>query len=189
MLFDGGGIYDSTGSSGLALVRRPSPAVPTGYSVDSSAGRFSASPAVGMAGHMENFFLAAYLRDFNRMVPLTSESSVTEGMLEVLSPTVSSRGLATASPIKQPESRRQAKLAVFWGVVAMGSRILGASDEATAKYLTLMRTALRECFDCNDKEVRVLYTIRYVVTVLIMVWDHFGSILLVICWERLGVLE
>lgn len=153
MIFDDGGIYDSTGGSGLALVRRPSLAAPMGYSVDSSAGRFSASPAVGMAGHMENFFLAAYLRDFNRIVPLTSESSVTEGMLEVLSPTVSSRGLATPSPIKQPESRRQAKLAVFWGVVAMGSRILGASDEATAKYLTLMRTALRECFDCNDKEV------------------------------------
>lgn len=161
MLFDEGGVYDSTGGSGLALVRRHSAAAPMGYSVDSSVGRFSASSAVGMAGHMENFFLAAYLRDFNRMVPLTTESSVTEGMLEVLSPTVSSRGLATASPIKQPESRRQAKLAVFWGVVAMGSRILGASDEATAKYLTLMRTALRECFDCNDKEVSFMRSFVY----------------------------
>eukprot|EP00752_Nemacystus_decipiens_P006831 g6133.t1 len=125
--------------------------------VDPSAGMFSASGAVGLAGHVENFFLATYLRDFNRIVPLTTESSVTEGMLEVLSPAVSSRGLATANPIKQPESRRQAKLAVFWGVVAMGSRILGASDEATVRYLGLMRTALRECFDCNDKEVVQAY--------------------------------
>lgn len=127
------------------------------HAVDPSAGRFSASGAVGLAGHVENFFLATYLRDFNRIVPLTSESSVTEGMLEVLSPTVSARGLATANPIKQPESRRQAKLAVFWGVVAMGSRILGASDDSTLGYLGLMRTALRECFDCNDKEVVQAY--------------------------------
>eukprot|EP00903_Cladosiphon_okamuranus_P011945 g11219.t1 len=125
--------------------------------VDPSAGRFSASGAVGLAGHVENFFLATYLRDFNRIVPLTTESSVTEGMLEVLSPAVSSRGLATANPIKQPESRRQAKLAVFWGVVAMGSRILGATDDATVRYLGLMRNALRECFDCNDKEVVQAY--------------------------------
>ncbi|CAM9588704.1 unnamed protein product [Scytosiphon promiscuus] len=127
------------------------------HTVDPSAGLFSASAAVGLAGHVENFFLATYLRDFNRIVPLTTESSVTEGMLEVLSPAVSSRGLATANPIKQSESRRQAKLAVFWGVVAMGSRILGASDEATARYLGLMRNALRECFDCNDKEVVQAY--------------------------------
>lgn len=127
------------------------------HAVDPSAGMFSASAAVGLAGHVENFFLATYLRDFNRIVPLTTESSVTEGMLEVLSPAVSSRGLATANPIKQSESRRQAKLAVFWGVVAMGSRILGASDDATARYLGLMRTALRECFDCNDKEVVQAY--------------------------------
>lgn len=127
------------------------------HNVDPSAGRFSASGAVGLAGHVENFFLATYLRDFNRLVPLTTESSVTEGMLEVLSPAVSSRGLATANPIKQPESRRQAKLAVFWGVVAMGSRILGAADESTVRYLGLMRSALRECFDCNDKEVVQAY--------------------------------
>lgn len=151
VLYDGGA-YDGA-TAGLALVpnnRR----MGAGYAVDPSAGRFSASGAVGLAGHVENFFLATYLRDFNRIVPLTSESSVTEGMLEVLSPAVSSRGLSAASPIKQPESRRQAKLAVFWGVVAMGSRILGANDESTARYLGLMRTALRECFDCNDKEAR-----------------------------------
>lgn len=149
VLYDGGA-YDGA-TAGLALVpnnRR----MGAGYAVDPSAGRFSVSGAVGLAGHVENFFLATYLRDFNRIVPLTSESSVTEGMLEVLSPAVSSRGLSAASPIKQPESRRQAKLAVFWGVVAMGSRILGANDESTARYLGLMRTALRECFDCNDKE-------------------------------------
>ena len=152
------------GSYGTDLALVPNAGGPGGpgarrHSVDPSVGRFSASGAVGLAGHVENFFLATYLRDFNRIVPLTSESSVTEGMLEVLSPAVSSRGLAlaTANPIKQPESRRQAKLAVFWGVVAMGSRILGASDESTVRYLGLMRAALRECFDCNDKEVVQAY--------------------------------
>lgn len=148
------GVLYEEGGSGLTLVagngaRRGN----GGYAVDTAAGRFSASGAVGLAGHVENFFLATYLRDFNRIVPLTSESSVTEGMLEVLSPAVLSSGLSAASPIKQPESRRQAKLAVFWGVVAMGSRILGANEESTTRYLGLMRTALRECFDCNDKEV------------------------------------
>ena len=39
----------------------------------------------------------------------------------------------------------------------MGSRILGASDESTVRYLGLMRAALRECFDCNDKEVVQAY--------------------------------
>ena len=156
MLLDEGTFYNGGVPPEFALVPNPAGrgSVPSvaGYSIDGGAGRFSASGAVGFAGHMENFFLAAYLRDFNRMMPLTSESSVTEGMLEVLSPAVSLRGLAATSPIKQPESRRQAKLAVFWGVVAMGSRILGASDDATARYLMLMRTSLRECFDCNDKE-------------------------------------
>lgn len=155
-----GGLYDDQVGGGdggggvMTLVsnnRRMANAM--GFSVDTAAGRFSASGAVGLAGHVENFFLATYLRDFNRIVPLTTESSVTEGMLEVLSPTVSSRGLSQASPIPQPESRRQAKLAVFWGVVAMGSRILGAEDDATARYLALMRAALRECFDSNDREV------------------------------------
>lgn len=149
VLYDEGGPYDT---SELALVASNGFPPGAGYAVDTAAGRFSASAAVGLAGHVENFFLATYLRDFNRIVPLTTESSVTEGMLEVLSPAVSSRGLSTASPIKQPESRRQAKLAVFWGVVAMGSRILGANDDSTGRYLGLMRTALRECFDCNDKE-------------------------------------
>lgn len=172
VLYDEGSVYDGI-PGGRALV--PSNGARRGslseYTVDASAGRFSASGAVGLAGHVENFFLATYLRDFNRIVPLTSESSVTEGMLEVLSPAVSSRGLAAASPIKQPESRRQAKLAVFWGVVAMGSRILGASDESTARYLGLMRTALRECFDCNDKEASLSRRdARYFVCVYSSAW-------------------
>lgn len=152
-----GGLYDdgmgAVDGAGMVLVNNRRLALSNVHSVDSAAGRFSPSGAVGLAGHMENYFLATYLRDFNRIVPLTTESSVTEGMLEVLSPTVSSRGLSQASPIPQPESRRQAKLAVFWGVVAMGSRILKAQDEATARYLSQMRASLRECFDSNDKEV------------------------------------
>lgn len=150
VLYEEGGGLIPDNASGLALV--PNNRRSSAYIVDTQAGRFSASGAVGLAGHVENFFLATYLRDFNRIVPLTTESSVTEGMLEVLSPAVSSRGLSQTSPIPQPESRRQAKLAVFWGVVAMGSRILNAEDEATARYLSLMRAALRECFDSNDKE-------------------------------------
>ena len=152
VLYEEGAAPTADGSGGLALVPN-NRNWQAGYSaVDPSAGRFSPSGAVGLAGHVENFFLATYLRDFNRIVPLTTESSVTEGMLEVLSSTISSRGLSQTSPIPQPESRRQAKLAVFWGVVAMGSRILKAEDEATARYLALMRSALRECFDSNDKE-------------------------------------
>lgn len=156
VLYDeAGGVVDGGGLALVANGPRSGPGLGAGFTVDSSVGRFSASAAVGLAGHVENFFLATYLRDFNRIVPLTTESSVTEGMLEVLSPAVSARGLSQASPIPQRESRRQAKLAVFWGVVAMGSRILKAEDDATARYLGLMRTALKECFDSTDKEVSV----------------------------------
>ncbi|CAM9805603.1 unnamed protein product [Discosporangium mesarthrocarpum] len=125
-------------------------------SVDPSIGRFSPSAAMGLVGHAESYFLARYLRDFNRFVPLTTEGSVTEGMVEVLSRDVV-RGYADPDPIRQPQTRKQAKLAVFWGVVAMGSRIMGATDETTARYLELMRAALKECFDSNDKEVVQAY--------------------------------
>jgi hypothetical protein len=54
-------------------------------------------------------------------------------------------------------STRSARLAIFWNVVAIGSRILGASRDTTETYRARAATALRNCFDEGDVMVVQAY--------------------------------
>jgi hypothetical protein len=54
-------------------------------------------------------------------------------------------------------SIRSARLAIFWNVVAIGSRILGASRDTTETYRARAATALRNCFDEGDVMVVQAY--------------------------------
>ncbi|CAM9303717.1 unnamed protein product [Phaeothamnion confervicola] len=162
--------YDETGARGILGLHPPGAGgygagAYGGFSSGHPAGgpAFGASGATGLVGTMESFFLATYLRDFNRFVPLTSDSVVTQSMLEVLSPAVAVafpdpfQKAGNASSQLELTSRRHARLAVFWGVVALGARIVGAPDAGMQRYLQLMRVSLKECFDSGDREVVQAY--------------------------------
>eukprot|EP00611_Tribonema_gayanum_P014321 TRINITY_DN2566_c0_g1_i1.p1 TRINITY_DN2566_c0_g1~~TRINITY_DN2566_c0_g1_i1.p1 ORF type:complete len:646 (+),score=231.25 TRINITY_DN2566_c0_g1_i1:316-2253(+) len=124
---------------------------------------FTASPALGLVGHVENIFIAAYIRDLNNFIPMTSEGAVMSGMLEAMvqqqHPHIPQTGksLVPANAAPAASKRRSAKLAVFWGVVALGSRILGAPRADVERYRAQVTAALRDCFDEDDPMVVQAY--------------------------------
>jgi hypothetical protein len=71
-------------STGLLHRSHEGPDQPHGdaRSIDPSLS-LRASPAIGLVGFLENSFIAACLQDLNSFIPLTTESAVMQGMLEV----------------------------------------------------------------------------------------------------------
>ncbi|CAM9687961.1 unnamed protein product [Chrysoparadoxa australica] len=88
----------------------------------------TAGLAVGMVGLQENYFLAAFMRDFNAMISCTTPATVMRGMRGVISP--------NGSSLERPN------VAVFWGAVAMGSKISNAPEHVCDHYIALSRNAL-----------------------------------------------
>jgi hypothetical protein len=70
---------------------------------------------------------------------------------------VGSESMDDSSTALSTMSIRSARLAIFWNVVAIGSRILGASRDTTETYRARAATALRNCFDEGDAMVVQAY--------------------------------
>ncbi|CAM9839278.1 unnamed protein product [Chrysoparadoxa australica] len=126
----------------------------------SEAGMFSPSGAVGLVGHMENAFMATYLRDFNTLFHVTSEESVMKGLLEIMAPSIQGVGTPASNAIQSVRAgERHGRIALFWAVVMMGSKILGAPQETVQVYRENTMAALKECFDCQDRDVVQSYVL------------------------------
>ena len=110
-----------------------------GLSGSLSPALYAGGPESGapLVGHMENYFLATFLSDFNKFVPLVTEETVMLGMLE-------------AVRTRSVDQKTQTRLAVFWGVVAVGSRVLGAESGTTERYVGHMKQALSLSMDASD---------------------------------------
>jgi hypothetical protein len=85
--------------------------------------RFSCSPATGLAGTIENSFLATFLTDFSTYMPIVNEQPLRQSLMQLL----------------QRSSAVQDKLATstFWLSIAIGSLLQGAPEGTVRHYTRL----------------------------------------------------
>lgn len=112
--------------------------------VDSSLS-FQASICNGLVGFQENGLIKMYLRELNQMLPLTNATSVSMSVREVVS-----SGVVIRDPT---DAVRCSKLAMFWCVCSIGSRIAGYTEAMTEGYKARAADALQYCYTAHIKEV------------------------------------
>ncbi|CAM9687890.1 unnamed protein product [Chrysoparadoxa australica] len=95
----------------------------------------TASAAVGMVGLQENQFLAAFMRDFNAMIPCAASATILNGMCAQFGGGVGALLI----------NGDKAEHAVFWGAIAMGSKILNAPAQLCNQYLALSNKIIEAC--------------------------------------------
>lgn len=106
---------------------------------------FQASVVTGLTGFQENALIKVYLRELNQMLPLTDASSVVKSVQEVVT-----RGVRINDPT---DAVRCSRLAMFWSVCSVGSRISGYTEAMTEGYKARAADALQYCYDAHIKEV------------------------------------
>jgi hypothetical protein len=155
---------DCVYSARLKSGRKKKPSVETERGVTSlteNLRSFSASPAVGLVGYLENVFLMAFMNDFNKGIPITG--SLARCTVEALTPMSPSEATAATLQLVDPNCPKHGRLALFWAAVALGSRIMGAGLMQTDTYMRLSRSSLKECFDYASVDVLRAYTLISVV--------------------------
>jgi hypothetical protein len=90
--------------------------------------RFSCSPATGLAGTIENSFLATFLTDFSTYMPIVNEQPLRQSLMQLLQPKAGPR----SSPVPD-----QLAASTFWCAIAMGALLQGVPEGTVRHYTRL----------------------------------------------------
>jgi hypothetical protein len=91
--------------------------------------RFSCSPATGLAGTIENSFLATFLTDFSTFMPIVNEQPLRLSLMQLLQPAGGAWRIS-AVPDKLA-------LSTFWCAIAMGALLQGVPEGTVRHYTRL----------------------------------------------------
>ncbi|CAM9966772.1 unnamed protein product [Scytosiphon promiscuus] len=135
--------------------------------------RLSASPATGLVGMEENFFLSDFFSCVG-FLPLTTESDIREAIVKIMTSATHQRppdgegscmegkldtigGIENA--MEHGRFHEDPSLCTFWSAVAIGALAKGRPIESVERYLRLAREGLRSYTGPTNVEVLKAWTI------------------------------